>query len=291
VTLCDSSTGRILRTYSGHSTPVRGLAFLPDGRRLAAGASDGRVILWDLASGREQMRLDRGHRLPVNGMAISHDGRYLAAAGGIGSEAVSLWDVDTARALKPASLAAGGEPVAFAPDRPVLAARAARPAGSVALVDLDADRSLSTIPSRGVRSLAFSLDGRLVATGGDDELVSVWQAATGQSVASFDGQRHRRAPLADGLGRLMASFGLAERPTLNTIWSVAFSPDGARLASASQDGSIWLRELPGGRVGRPADRAILTRPSRPAWLLALQVTLGVSALALFGLLVKASGKP
>jgi WD40 repeat protein len=83
VTLWDPTTERVLRSFSGHSTPVRALAFLPDGRRLAAGASDGRVILWDAASGREQNRLDRGRRLPVNGLAISHDGRLLAAAGGL----------------------------------------------------------------------------------------------------------------------------------------------------------------------------------------------------------------
>ena len=180
VMLWDTTTGRVLRSFSGHSTPVRGLAFLPDGHRLAAGASDGQVILWDVASGREQMRLDRGHRFPVNGMAISHDGRYLAAAGGLGAGAVSLWDLEPARPLKRGSLAAGGEPIAFAPDRAILAARATGPAGSVNLVDLDSDRVLSNIPVGWTRSLAFSPDSRLVAIGGDDEAVTVRDVGTGR---------------------------------------------------------------------------------------------------------------
>ena len=45
--------------------------------------SDGRVIIWDVASGRERIRLGRGTRFPVNGMAVSHDGRFLAAAGAL----------------------------------------------------------------------------------------------------------------------------------------------------------------------------------------------------------------
>jgi WD40 repeat protein len=288
VNLWNPATGRILRSFSGHSTPVRGLAFLPDGRMLAAGASDGRVILWDVASGREQMRLDRGSRLPVNGMAITHDGRFLAAAGGLGAGAVSLWDVETARSLIPASLDAAGEPIAFAPGRAVLAARATSPAGSLGLVDLDGDLAISTIAIGGVRSLAFSPDGRLVAIGDDDEAVTVREAGTGRSVATFDGHRHRPDTLGDDIRRFMATAGLAEPRLRNTIWSVAFSPDGTRLASAGQDGSAWLWGLPGRDGVRPLDRALLPRRSRPNWLGFFQVILAFAAL---GLLVLAAARP
>ncbi len=290
VNLWDLATGRVLRSFSGHSTPVRGLAFLPDGRMLAAGASDGRVILWDVASGREQLRLDRGRRLPVNGMAISHDGRFLAAAGGLGAGAVSLWDLETARPLRPVSLAAGGEPIAFAPDRAVLAARATSPAESVDLVDLDSDRALSIIPIVGARSLAFSPDSRLLAIGGDDEAVTVREAGTGRSIATFGGHGHRTDPLGDNFRNLMADVGLAERRVQNTVWSVAFSPDGTQLASAGQDGSIWLWGLPGRDAVRPLDRALLPRPSRPVWLPVFQVTLALAALALLALAIGARGK-
>ncbi len=158
------------------------------------------------------------------------------------------------------------------------------------LVDLDGDRAICTIPIGGVRSLAFSPDGRLVAIGGDDEAITVREAATGQSVASFGGHMHRPDPLGDDFRRFMATFGLAEPRIQNTVWSVAFSPDGTRLASAGQDGSIWLWGLPDRDAVRPLDRALLPRPSRPVWLPVFQVTLAFTALALFALAIKASGE-
>jgi WD40 repeat protein len=288
--LWDPATGHVLRSFSGHSTPVRGLAFLPDGRTLAAGASDGRVILWDVASGRARMELDRGHRRPINGMAISHDGRVLAAAGGLGAGAVGLWDLETAQPLRPASLTAGGEPIAFAPDRAILAVRATSPAGPVSLIDLDGDRALSTIPIGGARSLAFSSDGRLVAIGDDDETVTVRDAGSGRPVAIYGGHRHRPHPLGDQFLNLMADVGLAERRVQNTVWSVAFSPDGTCLASSGQDGAVWLWGLPGRGATRPPDRALLPRPSSPGWLPVLQVTLGLAALALLASAFNARGK-
>jgi WD40 repeat protein len=290
VKLWDPATGRLLRSFSGHSTPVRGLAFLPDGRTLAAGASDGRVILWDVASGREQMGLDREHRLPINGMAISHDGRYLAAAGGLGAGAVGLWDLATAQPLGPTSPAAGGEPIAFAPDRAVLAARATSPAGSVRLIDLDGDRDMSTISVSGARSLAFSPDGHLIAIGGDDETVTIREARSGRTVATYRGHRHRPDPFEDNFRNLIADVGLAERRVQNTVWSVAFSPDRTRLASSGQDGAVWLCGLPGRDARPPHDRALLPRPSGPGWLRVFQLTLALAAFALFASALYVRGK-
>ena len=290
VKMWDPASGRVLRSFSGHSSPVRGLAFTPDGRMLAAGASDGRVIFWDVTSGRERRRFDRGLRLPVNGMAISHDGRFLAAAGGLGAGAVSVWDLKTAQPVTQATLAAAREPIAFAPDRVVLAAPAKRPAGSVSLVDLDGDRAISTLPIGGVRSLALSLDGRLVAVGGDDETVTVREAQSGRSVANYGGHRRGPEPLGDMFSNMMADVGLAERRVPNTVWSVAFSPDGTRLASAGQDGAVWLWGLPGRDAKGPPDRALLLAPNSPGWLRVFQVTLALAALALLAWALSAKRK-
>jgi WD40 repeat protein/serine/threonine protein kinase len=63
------------------------------------------------------------------------------------------------------------------------------------------------------RCVAFSPDGKRLASGSGDNTLKVWDAQTGQELLTFKGHT-------------------------NTVWSVAFSPDGKRLASASEDNTV-----------------------------------------------------
>jgi WD40 repeat protein len=283
VTLYDSSSGETLRTFSGLTTPVRGLGFTPDGQTIAAGASEGLVILWDAASGRERMRLDRGRYLPVNSMTISGDGKLLAAAGGLRAGSTHLWDLNTGLPVVRKALLGVQEPLAFARNHSILARNPAGPGGSVQFIDLDQDRVLSTLAASTTRSLAFSADGRLMASGGDDERVTVWEVATGRLVATFEEHRHLHRPdvMGDNIrGLLRPIFGIGILRMQNTVWSVTFSPDGTQLASASQDGSVWLRDLPGRGPSRSTSRTLLQRPDRPGWFPAVRIGLPLVAFSM-----------
>src|SRR5262249_3773686 len=82
-------------------------------------------------------------------------------------------------------------------------------------------RPLFSVAHRGeVKTIAFSRDGRLMATGSSDLTIRLWDASTGEA---------RGLPLV--------------QPTLKTVWGVAFSPDGKTLAAGTADAHARLWQL------------------------------------------------
>jgi WD40 repeat protein/serine/threonine protein kinase len=78
-------TARLLQALRGHTAQVRGLAFSPDGKRLASGSgainAAGELIVWDVARGEEVLSLKFTNE-PVTAVAFSQDGQRLAAGVG-----------------------------------------------------------------------------------------------------------------------------------------------------------------------------------------------------------------
>lgn len=196
------------RFVGPESRPVASVAFSPDGHTIATAVGD-QVALRSATDARILAVLS-GHTEPVTSVAFSPDGRTLASGGLDGK--VRVWDVG--RGADPAILDAANSvvsTVAFSPDGRTLAAASVPETGPghVVLWDASALSRLVDLSANHGASLAFSPDSTMLASGGSNGQVVLWDVAQHNQIHTF-----------------------ADEPSSETILAVAFSPDGRTLAAA-----------------------------------------------------------
>jgi WD40 repeat protein len=226
--LWDTTSGQLKAVLRGHRALVVAVAFSPDGKKLATGSWDQTVRLWDVPSGQLQRTL-QGYRARVYSYVLSRDGRSLATQSQDG--ALRLWDTRSGQ-LKVTCREAVAEPafsapLAFTPDGRTLAVGNAirrmemgKPVwlGEVRLWDAESGQLQATLQGRQGRilSLAFSPDGKRLATGGGDGTVGLWDAPSRQLQVILPGRA-------------------------GEVSALAFSPDGKTLASGRRSAGATER--------------------------------------------------
>jgi WD40 repeat protein len=238
VKVWDARTGQEVLTLKGHTGWVNGVCFSPDGRRLASASLDKTVKVWDVQTGRELLTL-KGHTGPVWGVSFSPDGSRVAGAGGA---EVKVWDEQTGR--EQLTLTGHASPVfcvCFSPDGTRLAG--ASDDGTVKVWDSRTGQERLTFKGHTstVKGLCFSPDGSRLA-GASLGTVKVWDATTGRELSAYANAGHGLCLSPDGICSALARKWRQETLSLNgsssAVFCVCFSPDGTRLASASNDGMV-----------------------------------------------------
>ncbi|MDX6743834.1 WD40 repeat domain-containing protein [Actinocorallia sp. A-T 12471] len=169
--LLDAATG-VERVRSRHDTKIRALVFDPVGGRLAAGDENGQVKVIDTGTGQETDRA--AHTKPVTALAFGPGG-MLASAGR--DKAVHIVDVSGGQPVPVRDLLLPGMVVqlAFHPAGPDLAMVAEEPEPVVTVIDPVQGAELSTLAHPGaVNDLAYSPDGKLLATACADKIARVY---------------------------------------------------------------------------------------------------------------------
>ena len=218
-----SDRPQVGKDFTGHTEWVNDAVFSPDGHRLASTSDDRTVRLWNADTGEPIGPPMKGHQDEVWAVAFSPDG-HMIATGSVDTD-LRLWNADTGQPI--------GQPLRH-PDR--------------------------------VISVEFSPDGRRIVTGGYDGTVRIWDVSTGQQIgpphigheddtteiirtwrsAPTAADSLRRAPTETcryGTGKPVMPIGEPLTGHGTQVMSVAFSPDGHRLADGGNDGAVRLWDV------------------------------------------------
>ncbi|OUL26791.1 hypothetical protein BV378_12270 [Nostoc sp. RF31YmG] len=264
VKLWNTTTGECLQTLLGHHACVWSVAFHPAGQILATAGEDNTIKLWDLETECCVQTLE-GHQQWVKAIAFSPEGRILAS--GSFDQTVKLWDIHTGVCLMTLPGHAGVvTSVAFSPKDDLLLSSSYDQ--TVKIWDINTGKCLDTLEKHSNRiwSVAFHPQGHFIASGGDDHAAKVWEIGTGQCTKTFQGHSNAIYAIAHNWQQNLLASGHEDQTIKlwdinlnapqsskghihpfrilhghsNRIFSVAFSPNGQLLASASADRTIKI---------------------------------------------------
>jgi WD40 repeat protein/uncharacterized caspase-like protein len=268
--LWNVTTGKELQTLEGSQLGVDSVAFNADGKLLAVGNSNNTVDLWDSVQ-RQKLRVLKGHVSAIAAVAASADDKVLASALAAGiagitrNDPIKIWDPITGQLVRSLITKNDGYSIGLSRDGTRLISGSSGNSvnmwnvSQVAVQREIAVRSSRFTPDR----VALSGDGKLIAAGGREGTLKIWEAGTGRELFTLAGHKRGVWDLAfSPNNQLLASAGsdadiklwsVATGQEVNTLMghsvgvgAITFSPDGKKLASGGQDRMIMVWNIADG---------------------------------------------
>jgi WD40 repeat protein len=256
IQVCEAATGKEVCQVKRPQSGVAGLSFSPDGKTLAVRAGDATTHLCDAATGKEVRQLkmkpaaqpnDPNARVNIvlrravlggrtdtfSGAVFSPDGKALATVevqGNANREThfVKIWDAETGKETQSIKTGQNVPALAFAPD-----------SKSVAYVDGNAIHLCDVATSKEIRqikgavtdtrALAYSPDGKTLATRAENHVVRLWDTASGNEIRSLGDAVVAPADPQAGMWRMVGVGAALE----STPQDVAYAPGGKVVAAAA----------------------------------------------------------
>jgi WD40 repeat protein/serine/threonine protein kinase len=266
IRIWNANNAKEVMTLSGHGV-MFAVAFSPDGQRILSNSQEA-IQIWDFSNGKEVMTLWKGYDLPYGWRpsCYSPDGKYIATGG---LKEIKIWNAITGAEIMTIRGHAGPTvSIAFSPESERLSSCSFD--GTIKIWDVATGENIRTLYGHQgtVRCVAFTPNGEQLVSGGQDGTIKVWDAAIDRETTRLFGHHHSVNSVAfspDGNDILTGSFhGTAKIRSVRTLsetmtlvleeanYSDAirfeYSPDGRRIASISDGGTVKLWDASTGRM-------------------------------------------
>ena len=270
IRIWDTANGQEVLQIKEFKGEVTSIAWSSDGKQLASAGGDNIIHLWDADNGVELLKLE-GHEQFISSISWSSDGQRIASSSA--DATVRIWEIASGRELRIEGFQNRVADISWPPDGQYLASCGWNK--SVLIWDtVSSSKVLAlSIDDQWSRSVAWSPDGKKLAAGDDGGVLRVWNMPAGDKVfESGEHHGHINAIAWSNNGRFLASVSDSEPGNTNGFLqvmdinngdvilekdlspaparSLAWSPDGSKIALGSNNPVVQILDISNGQVIR-----------------------------------------